>query len=307
MPVFWDTKSFLQLRSEIQKKIQYTPSLLSYRFRFCVVDDSGQQDPEIATLHQKEDIQIVSVPYNMGHQGAIVYGLRHIKKEIQDKDLVVTMDSDGQDDPADVPHLLEPLLQAESPLRFVVLAKRTKRNESLSFKVLYFFFKLMFRLLTGTIMKTGNFAATTGETIKSLISHPFFDLCYSSTLLNLNIPIYFIECERAKRYEGQSRMNLFKLVMHGLRMMAPFSEKMTVRLLFFLSLTIIGFILFLLTILFVSFSSHFSLPNLTTVSFLLLLTLIGTALTLSLLMVVLFSQSHVLGLTGLSRQGPHQN
>src|SRR5207248_213473 len=71
-----------------------------------------------------------------------------------------------------------------------------------------------------------------------------FDLCYSSTLTNVDaLPVY-VDCERGERYAGHSHMNVFKLYIHGLRMLMPFLDHIAVRfLVFFFLTTVLGVIL----------------------------------------------------------------
>ena len=84
---------------------------------------------------------MIAPPFNLGHQRAIVFGLRLIEPDIDDVDLVVTMDADGEDRPEDLPRLLDPLLEAPADRRRLCVARRTKRRESFRFRVMYFFFR----------------------------------------------------------------------------------------------------------------------------------------------------------------------
>jgi hypothetical protein len=193
------------------------------------VDDSGGMDPDISALSALPGVRVVQTPFNLGHQDAIVFGLRKLAPEIAADDLVVTLDCDGEDQPADLPRLLAPLLvEPQRPDR-IALAWRTKREESLAFRVLYFFFKLLFRTLTGTVIRIGNFAAYHGALTHSVLFHPNFNLVYSSSLISLSLDAVFVPCARGRRYAGQSRMGLLKLAVHGVRMLMPFLDRITLR------------------------------------------------------------------------------
>jgi glycosyltransferase involved in cell wall biosynthesis len=203
---------------------------------FVVVDDTAGQDREIESLRQLDRVRVLRPPFNLGHQRAIVYGLRKALPEIADEDTVVTLDADGEDRPEDLPRLLDAV--AESGGSRLALALRTKRRESLSFKLGYRFFRLLFRTLTGATVRSGNFAAIPGSAAKQALLHPIFDLSYSSAILALDLPITYVPCERGERYEGRSKMTYGKLAMHGLRMMMPFTDRIAIRslALFFVSL-----------------------------------------------------------------------
>jgi hypothetical protein len=174
-------------------------------------------------------VRLIVPPFNLGHQRAIVYGLRKILPDVNESDLIVTLDSDGEDRPEDIPRLLAPLLDGADPVRTLCIARRTERNESLQFKVLYRMFRLMFRILTGTTVRSGNFAAYRGWLAERILSHPYFDLCYSSTLISLGIRTTSVPCARGERYAGQSRMSALSLFMHGVRMLMPFTDRIAVR------------------------------------------------------------------------------
>jgi polyisoprenyl-phosphate glycosyltransferase len=62
-----------------------------------------------------------------------------------------------------------------------------------------------------------------------VLGHPYFDLCYSSTFLSLRLEIEYVPCERGSRYAGRSRMGYGRLIMHGLSMLMPFTDRIAVR------------------------------------------------------------------------------
>jgi len=74
-------------------------------YEIVAVDD-GSADESAAVLRQlqKEEPNLVVVQFrrNFGQTAAFVAGFDHARG-----DVIVTMDSDGQNDPADIPHLLE--------------------------------------------------------------------------------------------------------------------------------------------------------------------------------------------------------
>lgn len=228
-PSYRDVPSFRVLRTNVQLTVKETPALVDLDLRFVVVDDTGGCDEETSTLRDFPDVRIITPPFNLGHQRAIVYGLRMLMPDVADSDLVVTLDSDGEDRPEDLPALLEPLLDASAKGKSLCLARRTKRSESLQFKVLYTLFRAMFRTLTGTTVRSGNFAAYRGWLAKRMLMHPHFDLCYSSTLVSLGFDTDSVPCPRGDRYEGKSRMSPLSLFMHGVRMLMPFTDRIAVR------------------------------------------------------------------------------
>jgi glycosyltransferase involved in cell wall biosynthesis len=227
--------------------------------RFVLVDDSGGSDPEIGRLASQPDVRVLTTPFNLGHQRALVFGLRKLEAELRPDDVVVTMDADGEDRPEDLPALLDALLAA--PGRTLVLARRTTRHVGLGFQVLYFFFKLLFRSLTGVVIRTGNYAAFRGALVSRLLFHPHFDLCYSASLISLGLDVELVPCPRGRRYAGRSRMDYYRLVRHGISMLMPFLDRIAVRALLLFSFSFgVGISLSLLALALLFFT-HASLPG----------------------------------------------
>lgn len=224
-PSLLDTESFLRLRDEV---VAACTGRGLPRPRFVLVDDSAGTDAEVDRLVDFDDVTVLTSPFSLGHQRAIVFGLRFLAPHVLADDVVVTMDSDGEDQPSDVPRLVEELRTSRSAL---VLARRTKRSEPLGFRLLYLGFRLLFRVLAGRTIRSGNFAAQRGSSLVTTIEHPSFDLCYSATLLAMRRPSADVPCARGRRFAGASRMNRHALIAHGMRMLLPFSEAIAVRML----------------------------------------------------------------------------
>lgn len=222
LPVFFDAASFRLLRENI---IKILPS--QFTAHFHLLDDSAGEDPSIQEI-RFPDVSVIQMPFNLGHQKALVYGLRQFLGENRDYAIIVSMDSDGEDRPEDLPALLDVYLKNES-LRPIVLAKRTRRNESFIFKTFYLIYKNIFHALTGTVIQTGNYAVLHSAAIAKIIYHPYFDLAYASTLFSLGSQLRFLPCPRGQRYEGRSRMNFLRLAIHGISMLMPFMDKIAVR------------------------------------------------------------------------------
>jgi polyisoprenyl-phosphate glycosyltransferase len=301
-PVYQDVESFIKLREKTLEIVSRHLVLRRSRLRFVAVDDTGGFDPEVQRLHAFGDVTVVQPPFNLGHQRAIVYGIRSVTPEIADSDVVVTLDSDGEDRPDDLPRLLAPILEEPTDLRRVVLALRTGRRETPVFKAMYLSFKVLFRLLTGISVRTGNYAAYRGWFARHLILHPYFDLCYSSTLVSLNLPVTYVPCARGGRYAGQSRMNYQKLFMHGLRMLMPLADRIAIRALFAFFITFCTGMTLSVAVLAVRLFTKAAIPGWATSTLLLVLTLSFVALGNFVVLFAVFSQSQGISLSNLEHR-----
>jgi polyisoprenyl-phosphate glycosyltransferase len=221
IPVYFDAPSFVRLRSRI---LSCLPQ--GFAPEFFLLDDSAGEDSALARLRYP-DTQLLRMPRNFGHQRALVQGLRAILREAPADALLVTMDADGEDRPEDLPRLIETFLrEGESS---IVLAWRTTRKEGVAFRCCYFFYRQLFRMLTGTVVRSGNYALFTASAMRELISHPDFRFAYASTLLAVGRGVTFVPCPRGERYEGSSKMGFLRLAAHGLRMLLPFRGRILKR------------------------------------------------------------------------------
>ena len=297
-PVYRDVGSFLILRDKLSAELEGLPDVREVRF--LVIDDTAGLDEKMDALRALDNVRILCPPFNLGHQRAIVYALRKTLSEIGDEDAVVTLDADGEDRPSDLPRLLEPLRGDGCLRQKVALALRTKRRESLGFKLMYRLFRLLFRSLTGTTVKTGNFAAMPGSLAKRVLLHPTFDLSYSSAILALDLPVEFVPCERGERYEGRSKMTYGRLAMHGLRMLMPFTDRIAIRALaLFVVSLVLGALLALVVLAVKIFGS--STPGWATFAVLGALLVSLVALGNFVTLFVLFSQNRAVSLANIEQ------
>jgi hypothetical protein len=301
-PTYFDVPSFLLLRERLHEVVASTPELAGVTACFVLIDDTAGRDPAIETVRGFADTRVIEPPFNLGHQRAIVFALRSLQSCIDDADLVATLDSDGQDRPEDLPKLLGAVLAASNGSRTVALARRTTRAESPAFKLAYLGFRVVFRTLTGKVVRSGNFAAYRGVVAKQLLRHPYFDLCYSSTFIALDAPIVYVPCPRAARYEGQSRMNAANLTLHGLRMLMPFLDRIAIRALILLSAVFAAGMGLLVGIVVVKEFTNRAIPGWATYTALAGLLLSLVALSSWLILFATFSQSRGVSLSNIDRE-----
>lgn len=223
IPVYFDVSSLLILLENIEAILPEGAEPY-----FHVIDDSAGTDSRMKNLVGMKNVSIIPTPFNLGHQRALVYALRKFLSKEKCPSLIITMDGDGEDRPEDILRLLDQL-KLENSQNSLILAKRTQRKESFTFRFFYYFYKRFFHLLTGTIIQSGNFALYNASTIRRIIFHPYFEMAYASSLLSVGSNIVFVPCPKGNRYEGQSKMNFLRLVIHGIKMLMPFMDRIAVR------------------------------------------------------------------------------
>jgi hypothetical protein len=196
-----------------------------------VVDD-GSSTPgpapiggQLAAIGQ---VDVLRLRRNLGHQRAIAVGLAYLEANLPCR-AVVVMDSDGEDDPHDVPRLLRQC--QDQGYQKVVFAERSKRSESWGFRVFYAIYQLLYRLLTGQRVRVGNFSVVPRARLASLVAVAELWNHYAAAVFKSRQPCCAVATCRGSRLAGRSRMSFVNLVIHGLSAISVHSDVVGVRLL----------------------------------------------------------------------------
>lgn len=226
-PVFNDWESFGVLLLALDREARDWDVTVDV----MAIDDGSyfppRIEPAVNALRYIGDVSIVSVAANMGHQRAIAVGLAHANR-LASHDLYLVMDCDGEDRPEDIAEMLR--ASAAEP-RSIVVAKRSQRSESWSFREFYKVYKTMFRLLTGRVIDFGNFCLIPAGQLGRIAHMAELWNHFAGTVVRSKVPLASVSTVRGERYAGQSTMNFVSLVVHGLSAISVFSDLMFVRLL----------------------------------------------------------------------------
>jgi len=197
-----------------------------------LLDDGSPQQPEgrlqVPALVAVRSVEILRLARNLGHQRAISIGLAWASDERPERTVVI-MDGDGEDNPADIPKLLE-RFEANGRNQ-IVFAERARRMESWLFQVCYRLYQFAHLLLTGHRVRVGNFSIVPPASVQQLavISETWNH--YAAAVINSRLAYDMVPTFRDRRIGGRSRMNFTALVVHGLSALSVFSHIIGVRLL----------------------------------------------------------------------------
>jgi len=248
-PVYNDWDSFAILLEKItqlqkEQKGQYIFSIIS------VNDGSIEERKE--TNYQIPVTQL-NLKVNTGHQRAIAVGLQYIYNEISDFDYVVVMDCDGEDRPEDIIFLLE---KAEiKKTDKIIFAQRKKRQESIVFKIGYFFYRYLFYFLTGQKINFGNFSLIPNKLLAKVVHQNNIWNHYSGGIIQSKIPFDKVLLDRGKRYQGVSKMNFNNLIIHGLSSIAVYFDFLSLRILRF---SLYGIVVCFVSVMYILFQKLFT-------------------------------------------------
>jgi hypothetical protein len=205
-----------------------------------VNDGSVDEAPDDLVAHDMaaiSEVRVLSLRRNLGHQRALAVGLAFVNEKLV-CDAVLVMDADGEDDPKYIKPLLEELRNRSG--RSVVFARRMRRSEGLAFTLLYRLYRAAHRVLTGIPVQVGNFSVIPFAVLGRLVAMSDLWNHYAATVFQSRVSYGMVPTSRAPRLSGTSRMNFVALVAHGLSAIAVFADRVGVRLLIAMIVTLVA-------------------------------------------------------------------
>ena len=168
-----------------------------------------------------------------------------------------------------------------------MFGRRTRRSERLVFKVGYSLFRLAHRILVGRDVNVGNYSVLPWSQLARLVAVPELWNHYAASVVHSRIPTDMVDAPRADRLEGRSTMNLTSLVTHGLSAISVYGDRVGVRVLLALAVSVVAVVLVIATVIAVRLFTTLAIPGWATTTVGLLVLLLVNLLSVSLLMVLL--------------------
>lgn len=287
LPTYMDGESVQKIVKEID--IQFSEKYSSSIARYIIVDESLGMDKALNAFIEatngltcwKNRVSILKPPFRSGNQGAILWALKTFKWPEEKCSFLAVMDSDGEDSPADLLRLMDELLKKDLDL---VYAIRGKRETNLSFKLGKVAFTLLFRILTGKRLDSGNFSVMKLPWLLECIRLGYFSSSFAGELAHILAKKSTLKCDRPPRWDGKSKTNFIGLITFGLRHFIPWSETIAVRSFVFFLVSGFSALFITITALTLKLFFHVTTPVWTTL-------VSGIAVLLALLTFLLFVMS----------------
>jgi polyisoprenyl-phosphate glycosyltransferase len=220
IPVFNDWESCAQLITDIEKEIGFKKEV---SVQYFIVDDCSTEE----RMNFRSNVNIITLNRNIGHQRAIAIGLCYINDNAP-SDYVIVMDGDGEDKASDISALLDKAVLEKDK---IIFGTRKKRYEGFWFRFFYILYKQIYRILTGKKINFGNFCAIPFKRVNNLVYVSDIWNHFSGGIIRSRLAYTSIDIDRGTRYHGQSKMNFFALVIHGLSAIAVYTDVLAVRIL----------------------------------------------------------------------------
>ena len=223
IPIYNDRESLKKLIENINFEVKDLNSEISV----VVINDASSQQI-VDTYQNLENInsfEIINMKENRGHTRCIASGLKYIfeKKEF---DFVIPMDGDGEDRPEEIKNFIHQAKQSDDK---TIVGERTKRSESLFFKICYQLHKLLTLGFTGHSIKFGNFTCLSKSTIEKMLNEKASWNSFSGSLKKVEKDLLSIPSIRGIRYFGPSKMSFFNLLKHSLSIISVFRKTVLIR------------------------------------------------------------------------------
>ncbi len=194
-----------RLVSEIIRKLKN-----KYKFEIILIDDGSNDNTfmvmsKIKTTNKGIAIKIIRHVKNYGQSASLLTGIKLAKGTI-----ICTLDGDGQNDPNDMPKMLDSSLQINK--QDLIIGNRVKRNDSLNKKIAS---RLAF-MIRKILLKDNT--PDTGCGLKIFYKRTFLDLPYFDHMHRF-MPFLFkmyggnvfsIKVNHRKRIEGKSNYSNFQ-------------------------------------------------------------------------------------------------
>ena len=221
IPVFNDWQSVFKLIENIDLQIN------NETIDIIIVNDAST---EIFDNNQKQfskinSVKIINLIKNGGHRKAIATGLKYCQENLE-YDYIIPMDGDGEDRPEELKDFFK---QAQETQPEVITATRIKRSESFLFKFLYSMHKIFTHLITGKLIRFGNYTCLSKNAVSKLLSDGSVWLSYSGAVTKHFPQFSTIQSIRGERYFGPSKMSILALLLHSFRISTVFRENIFIR------------------------------------------------------------------------------
>ncbi|XZF13609.1 glycosyltransferase [Chitinophagaceae bacterium MMS25-I14] len=220
-------------------------------FNVVVVDDYSV-DNTLSLLRQYRfkapniKLLLIGLRFNIGHQGAIYQGLLYAGKLKSDHFII--MDSDGEDTPAAIPELLANIQYD------IVHVVRGKRQESLSFRLSYRIYRIIFKAITGNQMNFGNYCLINRRVLEAAVFNNFSH--FAAWLSRMKASKQYITFAREKRLDGRSKMSFKNLIHHAFKSLIEYGEDLLMVFLKFFVVIMLVFAAMLGNVLYQKYISH---------------------------------------------------
>lgn len=217
IPAYNEEYNILEVVNIVKR---YSKCCKEHKIDYVVINDGSKDNTE--SICQQNDINYISLIMNLGIGGAVQTG--YIIADIQNYDIAVQFDGDGQHDIEYLEKLITPLVQAEADFtvgsRF--LGETSKFKSSVTRRIGIKYLSFLIKCLTGVSIKdpTSGFRAANRKVIHLLAENYPIDYPEPEsivTLLRREIKVKEVPVNMYERSGGKSSINFGKSIYYMMK------------------------------------------------------------------------------------------
>ncbi len=258
LPLYDDWECLPRLADELVVNV----GSLVTSLELLIIDDASSKAPPSGLMERLSNrigpVTRLRLARNMGHQRAIAVGIASVSTR-EDIDAVLVMDADGEDDPQQLPKLLDRFFSEGS--RKVVFARRGRRWEGTSFRLFYWLYRGLHRIATGRSISVGNHCVIPRAELHRLALTAELWTHFSAGLIRSKVDWTTVDLPRGKRYFGESKMGFQGLVMHGLSAISVYSDLMGIRALILTAILSVLLTAGIIAVIAIKFFTELAIPG----------------------------------------------
>jgi glycosyltransferase involved in cell wall biosynthesis len=208
IPVYNEEDSLPVFLEQLLSDLSSFEESTGIQFEVIAVDDGSKDSSLSILMHQSTldaRLKVFAFEQNAGHQAAILCGLSHAKG-----DLIVTMDSDGQDPPESIIKLINAYQETKHD---IVVAKRRTRKDGVAKKLTAWSFYRALTLLglPAESRDAGDYRLITKRIRDLILSQPNSLQYIRGQIFTLKAPTRMVAIDRKQRIAGSTKYTLSKM------------------------------------------------------------------------------------------------
>ncbi|EQC43285.1 glycosyltransferase family 2 protein [Bacteriovorax sp. Seq25_V] len=178
---------------------------LPEEYTLVLVDD-GSTDDTVNNIKKYPRIRLIQLEKNVGQQQALLRGL----KIVRDYDLIITIDSDLQDDPT---YINEMIALINSGYDYVAAVRSNRDSDSFLKRLFANMFYTLIKLQDKKVIKNhGDFRALRGQLVREYLQTQEEVVFLRGQLPRLAKNIGIINLKREKRTKGHTKYTPLKMM-----------------------------------------------------------------------------------------------
>ena len=218
LPIFNEAENIYELHKRLNKVLRND---LNLRYELIFIDDGSSDNSWnlIESLANKDkNIKGIHFSRNFGHHIALTAGLK-----ISSGDAVITMDSDLQDQPEEIPKLIKKYEEGYDVVSAIRQKRRFRYFKNISSKLFTWVINIL--AATSIPINTSNFRIMSHQVVESFKSFKERERFFNGLISYLGYSQVGVPVEHGTRYKGETKYSIRKMIGLAITSITSFSYR----------------------------------------------------------------------------------